>query len=62
MHANETERKKINKWIKEVLIFRCREGKKKEGGGGSNCDSVKYREKKKKRRARIGQGIIPIQR
>lgn len=47
VHANETERKKINKWIKEVLIFHCREGKKK-GGGGSNCDSVKYREKKKK--------------
>lgn len=49
---------------KRSINFSLPRGEKKRGGEGgeSNCDSVKYREKKKKRRARIGQGIIPIQR
>lgn len=48
MHANETERKKINKWIKEVLIFHCREGKKKGGGGEVIVTALNIEKKKKK--------------
>lgn len=53
MHANETERKKINKWIKEVLIFHCREGKKKGGGrGGKVIVTALNIEKKKKKKSK----------